>query len=100
MGQRNDDGLPNPITLNIYPGKQGSYNMYLDDGVSRPSTSHDLRLAEYGHEPENKNYRQVKITHSQDVVDSKVRKININRVHDNYTPVYEKFFYVAVLLDP
>jgi alpha-glucosidase (family GH31 glycosyl hydrolase) len=28
---------PNPITLHIYPGRDNSYHMYLDDGVSRES---------------------------------------------------------------
>ncbi|KAG4291512.1 hypothetical protein FPRO06_13733 [Fusarium proliferatum] len=34
-----DHSLPrpdaNPITLHIYPGKDSTYNMYLDDGISR-----------------------------------------------------------------
>ncbi|KAJ3541782.1 hypothetical protein NM208_g4436 [Fusarium decemcellulare] len=28
---------PNPITLHVYPGKDNSYSMYLDDGISRES---------------------------------------------------------------
>ncbi|KAH7002467.1 glycosyl hydrolases family 31-domain-containing protein [Ilyonectria destructans] len=28
---------PNPITLHVYPGKNNSYSMYLDDGISRDS---------------------------------------------------------------
>ncbi|KAF4452162.1 alpha-1,4-glucan lyase [Fusarium austroafricanum] len=36
-----DPSLPkqdaNPITLHIYPGKDSTYNMYLDDGISRDS---------------------------------------------------------------
>ncbi|KAH7134411.1 glycosyl hydrolases family 31-domain-containing protein, partial [Dactylonectria macrodidyma] len=28
---------PNPITLHVYPGRTGSYSMYLDDGISRES---------------------------------------------------------------
>ena len=37
VGEKNEKGMPNTITLNIYPGEQGEYTMYLDDGVSRPS---------------------------------------------------------------
>ena len=33
VGQLNELGKENPITLNIYPGKNGEYTMYLDDGV-------------------------------------------------------------------
>ncbi|KAK7415851.1 hypothetical protein QQZ08_012222 [Neonectria magnoliae] len=36
-----DPSLPkqaaNPITLHVYPGKNNSYSMYLDDGISRES---------------------------------------------------------------
>ncbi|KAH8895231.1 hypothetical protein GQ53DRAFT_855393 [Thozetella sp. PMI_491] len=28
---------PNPITVHIYPGKDNTYDMYLDDGISRDS---------------------------------------------------------------
>ena len=37
VGERNRSGLPNPVTLNVYPGGHGEYTMYLDDGVSRSS---------------------------------------------------------------
>ncbi|KXJ89911.1 alpha-1,4-glucan lyase [Microdochium bolleyi] len=28
---------PNPITIHVYPGKDNTYDMYLDDGISRDS---------------------------------------------------------------
>ncbi|PQE17387.1 alpha-14-glucan lyase protein [Rutstroemia sp. NJR-2017a BVV2] len=31
------DAPPNQITINVYPGKNNTYDMYLDDGVSRES---------------------------------------------------------------
>src|SRR5204862_477557 len=37
VGERHRNGQPNPITLNVYPGANGQYVMYLDDGVSRSS---------------------------------------------------------------
>ncbi len=39
VGQLNKEGKPNPIALNVYPGKSGEYTMFLDDGVSRSSAS-------------------------------------------------------------
>lgn len=93
VGQLNAEGKPNPITLNVYPGKEGEYHMYLDDGVSRssaPKTQVD--------DPNAKDeYRETKITHSY--TSAKVREIKVERVHDGYTPM-EKYFFVALLHDP
>lgn len=97
VGERNDKGLPNPITLNIYPGKSGQYTMYLDDGISRSSAPKDA--PQYRMEKiANSEYREVRISHKY--ADPKSREIRIERVHDNYTPKWEKYFYVAVLHDP
>lgn len=100
VGQRNADGLPNPITINVYPGQKGDYKMYLDDGVSRPCIGQDEKLGEYGNEPENTCYREVNISHQRDPLDKNARRIIVERGHDGYTPVFEKFYFVAVLLDP
>lgn len=93
VGQLNADGFPNPITLNVYPGKEGEYTMYLDDGVSRSSAPE----AEVDDPNANDEYRETQITHSY-IADNK-REIKIDRRHDNYKP-FEEYFFVAVLHDP
>ena len=98
VGQLNREGKPRPITLNIYPGDKGAYTLYLDDGVSRSSASLDAHPIEFGGDSQAKGeYRQTDITHN---FDGKTRKIKIERVHDNYTPPMEKYFFVAILHDP
>lgn len=98
VGQRNKEGQPNPITLNIYPGEKGSYNMYLDDGVSRSSADAAVHPVEFGGDPQAKGeYRQTEVTHSRA---GNTRQIKVRRVHDNYTPPLEKYFFVAILHDP
>ena len=94
VGQLNAEGKPNPITLNIYPGQQGEYTMYLDDGVSRSSAPQ----AKVEDPKANNEYRQTQITHKY--TDAKNREIRIKRIHDNYMPKYENYFFVAILHDP
>ena len=93
VGQLNAQGQPNPITLNVYPGATGEYHMYLDDGVSRSSAPVDT-----GDVDARGEYRETKITHSY--LSDKIREIKMERVHDNYTPRYETYFFVAILHDP
>lgn len=98
VGQLNKEGKPNPITLNIYPGLKGAYTMYLDDGVSRSSAHPEAHPVEFGGDSQAKGeYRQVEITHAYA---GKTRQIKIDRVHDNYTPALEKYYFVAILHDP
>jgi alpha-glucosidase len=97
VGELNGKGLPNPVTLNIYPGESGEYTMYLDDGVSRSSAPKDAPQYRMD-ETANSEYREVKITHKY--LSAKKREIKIERVHDNYTPKWEKYFYIAILHDP
>ena len=97
VGELNSKGLPNPITLNVYPGKSGFYTMYLDDGVSRssaPRKSED----EGGDKEARDQYRETLITHQY--TGPKLRQIRIERKHDGYTPPLEKYFFVAILHDP
>ncbi|MEC4813487.1 MAG: glycoside hydrolase family 31 protein [Scytonema sp. PMC 1069.18] len=97
VGKLNQQDKPNPITLNIYPGQSGEYTMYLDDGVSRSSAVD--KPEEQGGDPLAKSeYRQTQITHQY--IAPKNREIKIKRIHDNYTPKYETFFFVAILHDP
>ncbi len=97
VGEKNHQGLPNPLTLNIYPGLTGQYTMYLDDGVSRSSAV--AGDPHYGADPQaNSEYREVVISHSY--LKPFMREIKIERVKDGYTPPYEKYFYLAILHDP
>jgi alpha-glucosidase len=97
VGELNSKGLPNPVTINIYPGESGLYTMYLDNGISRSSAPKDApqyRMDKIA----NSEYREVKITHKY--LSAKTREIKVERVHDNYTPKWEKYFYIAILHDP
>lgn len=96
VGQKWEHGEANPITLNIYPGQRGDYTMYLDDGISR--SSQPEKLAEIGADPEAKGeYREVQIHHEWKEMGH--RCIEVTRVHDGYTPVYEKYMFLAILHD-
>lgn len=97
VGQLNEQGKPNPITLNIYPGQSGQYTMYLDDGVSRSSAMAKPE-DEGGDHLANSEYRQTQITHQYK--GPKNREVKIERIHDRYTPAYEMYFFVAILHDP
>ncbi|WP_235919665.1 TIM-barrel domain-containing protein [Heliomicrobium undosum] len=97
VGERNEKGLPNPITLNIYPGADGEYTMYLDDGVSRSSAP--AGDPNFGADPQAKSeYRETRITHRYNGRGK--RLVRIERLHDGYTPKMEKHFFVAILHDP
>ncbi len=74
-----DPGQANPITFDIYPGPDSSYQLYLDDGETTAYTDGAYRLVTVSHQG---------ITNGQ--------QVDITRTHDNYTPP-EPFFYVAFL---
>jgi alpha-glucosidase len=93
VGELADKGMPNPITLNVYPGKSGEYVMYLDDGVSRSSAPKQTTK-----DPEaNDEYQEVHIT--QKYTDANTRVISTEITHSGYTPK-EQYFFVAVLHKP
>ncbi len=96
VGEKNANGEANPIVLYIYPGKEGSYTMYLDDGVSRSSQPEgDIK---YGADPQAKGeYREISITHSYS--SDTVRKISVETVHDGYTPKYEDYMIIGILME-
>lgn len=95
VGELAEQGKANPITLYIYPGKQGSYTMYLDDGVSRSSQP----IRDGGTDPEAKGeYREVRIDHQYTA--EKTREIAIDKVHNGYRPKYEDFMYIGILHTP
>ncbi len=96
VGQKWEQKEANTITLNIYPGQRGDYTMYLDDGISR--SSQPEKLSEIGADPEAKGeYREVQIHHEWK--ETGHRCVEIKRVHDGYTPVYEKYMFLAILHD-
>ncbi len=100
VGQRNKENQPNPITLNVYPGANGEYTMYLDDGVSLSSTdtaTHPQLQKKYPERDWNE-YRETRITHTGS--DPKKREIKVERLHEGYTPALEKYFFVSILHDP
>lgn len=97
VGELNKNRLPNPITLNIYPGEKGIYTMYLDDGISRSSAPKgELK---YGTDTvANGEYRETCISH--EYISPKKRQIKIERKYDNYSPEFEKFLFIAILHEP
>jgi len=78
VGQLNQQGQDNPITFNLYPGPDRSFELYQDDGVSPPGASVPTRLT----------------TISQTTV-GPTRTARIQR-SGGYQP-REKYFYVAFL---
>jgi alpha-glucosidase len=106
VGERNANKQPNPITLNIYPASlkevKGEYTMYLDDGVSRSSAPTKLPGSDEplpGKDEQAKDeYRETRITH--EYTGTKTREIRVERIHDNYTPPLERYFFTAILHDP
>lgn len=66
-----------PITFNIYPGPDDSFDLYLDDGISANPAP----------------YRLTRISHTGVTNGQQVR---VQRIHDDYTPP-EPFYYVSLL---
>ncbi|HEY8400575.1 MAG TPA: DUF5110 domain-containing protein, partial [Cytophagaceae bacterium] len=96
VGELNSKGLPNPVTLNIYPGPYGEYALYSDDGESRSSAP--LGDTDRGEDGEAKGeYRKTVIKHSY--INEKVREVSLNWVHNNFRP-FENHIFVAILHDP
>lgn len=70
----------NPITFNIYPGKDSRYTLYQDDNVSTLNV-------------EEKAYRLSTITH-KGIANG--QDVTVTRIYDNYTPP-ETFYYISFL---
>ena len=70
----------NPLTLNIYPGRDNTYYLYLDDGIS---TDAETKQA----------YRYVEIKHQWN---NNVKQVSLNRLTDKYQPA-ETYYFVALL---
>lgn len=99
VGQKNETGLPHPLTFQIYPGDSGSYTLYLDDGVSRSSAPEGDPLR--GADPAARGqYRETYIEHDYTDRAAKRRRVRFTRRHDGYAPKLENYFYCAILHDP
>ncbi len=70
----------NPLTINIYPGSDKSYELYLDDGVSTQAEN-------------AQKFRLVQISHS---TQNNIKTVILQRTTDNFTPI-EQFYFVALL---
>lgn len=68
----------NPLTINIYPGPDSSYELYLDDGISFDAQDHQL-------------FRTTQISHKGIPGGQAVR---IQRTYDHFTPP-EPYYFVA-----
>jgi alpha-glucosidase len=76
VGQLNSQNLPNPITFNVYPGPDRSFDLYLDDGIST-----------------NAPHRLTRVSQRSG---SGARAVRLERVRDNYAP-REAHYFVAFL---
>jgi alpha-glucosidase len=70
----------NPLTINIYPGPDSTYQLYQDDGITFDAQ-------------DNSAYRLTTISHQGINGGQNVR---VQRIKDNYTPP-EPFYYVTLL---
>jgi alpha-glucosidase len=70
----------NPLTINVYPGKDDSYKLYLDDGITTGAQGQE-------------EFRYVEIAH-QTINNS--RTVTFNRLKDNYKSA-EPYYFVALL---
>jgi alpha-glucosidase len=74
----------NPLTLDIYPGPDSSYQLYLDDKVSTQAQGNGV-------------YRLTQISQSMRVLPgSRVQTVQINRLYDKFQPK-EPYYFVAML---
>eukprot|EP01127_Copromyxa_protea_P000298 TRINITY_DN10248_c0_g1_i1.p1 TRINITY_DN10248_c0_g1~~TRINITY_DN10248_c0_g1_i1.p1 ORF type:complete len:1044 (+),score=132.55 TRINITY_DN10248_c0_g1_i1:157-3288(+) len=90
----------NPITFSVYPGANGQYANYLDDGVSRNSAPKSE--LQYQDDTEALSmYRKTMITHLYTPVE---RTVTFEREWDQYSPKLpegvSEYFYVALLYSP
>jgi alpha-glucosidase len=69
----------NPITFDIYPGVDSTYELYLDDGTTTAYADGAYRLVTVSHQG---------VTNGQ--------QVDVARTHDAFTPP-ETYFYVAFL---
>jgi alpha-glucosidase len=76
----------NPITLDIYPGPDSSYALYLDDKIGTGAMT-------------NQAYRTVQITQSMQVGAQRAQTVRLLRTHDQFSPA-ETYYTIALLGTP
>ncbi|WP_165072896.1 TIM-barrel domain-containing protein [Paludisphaera rhizosphaerae] len=69
----------NPLTLNIYPGPDSSYRLYLDDGITTDAA-------------ENEVFRITEVSHKSVAGGQEIR---VHRLKDGFTP-REPFYFIAL----
>ncbi|KIL87446.1 glycoside hydrolase family 31 protein [Fusarium avenaceum] len=107
-----DPSLPkqaaNPITLHVYPGKDNTYAMYLDDGISRDSAPVTGLGLNIGDEKADNKYCQVEIeqttkTFTEDSGVKVIRNLTIKSPFNGYGDVSDivgSDYTVALWHDP
>jgi alpha-glucosidase len=73
----------NPLTFDIYPGPDSTYELYLDDKVSTQAQANGI-------------YRLTEVSQFLRVGASRVQTVTLNRTYDKFPPV-ETYYYVAML---
>ncbi|HLK66129.1 MAG TPA: TIM-barrel domain-containing protein [Bryobacteraceae bacterium] len=71
--------VPNPITFNIYPGADSSFDLYLDDGISNQYRSGTYRTSTVSH---------------QGILNG--QSVRVLRTYDHYAPP-EPYYFVSFL---
>ena len=99
-----DEKRPNPVTFHIYPGRDNSYDMFLDDGVSRNSAPDNAYLSSipdpdrndslirklnhaFGDQEAAGRFRQVRVEQvtSNPQAGQVQRTVTISTIHSLYT---------------
>jgi alpha-glucosidase len=75
-----------PLTIEIYPGPDSTYQLYLDDGLST-----DFQ--------KNSTYRLATIAQSQIIGQNRVQTVTLTRTFDQFQPA-ETFYFIALLRTP
>jgi alpha-glucosidase len=75
-----------PLTFDIYPGPDSTYQLYLDDGLS---TNYQTAKA----------YRLTQITQQRTTAPNLVQTVELRRTFDQYTPA-ETFYFIGLLATP
>jgi alpha-glucosidase len=78
VGQLNGQNRPNPITFNVYPGPDRSFDLYLDDGISSNAPSRLTRVSQQ--------------------TNGGARAVRVQRISGAYVPP-EPYYFVALLGD-
>jgi len=75
-----------PLTIEVYPGPDSTYDLYLDDGLS---TDNQTKQA----------YRLTQISQHQTTTPHRVQTVELHRIFDQFTPA-ETFYFIGLLATP